>query len=103
MTFQEQVELATYAHGSLVGISIGEFNDRINSVVVDCSTFCTFERLTFCTFERLHLEGVAGGSTAERCTRCGFVLLAAGRSYAYLARSVVVAIEADDTIVLGLR
>ena len=72
MTFQEQVELATYAHGSLVGISIGEFNDRINSVVVDCSTFCTFERL--------HLEGVAGGSTAERCTRCGFVLFSQKRS-----------------------
>jgi hypothetical protein len=66
VTFKEQVELAVYAHGSLAGISLCEFARRINSAVICCSAFCVPERL--------RVEGIRG-FTAERCTRCGFVLI----------------------------
>jgi hypothetical protein len=74
VTFKEQLDMAAYAHGNLIGISLCEFASCINAAVTCCSAFCTFERL--------RVEGMRG-LTAERCVRCGFVLIGSDISSKY--------------------
>jgi hypothetical protein len=91
VTFKEQVELAVYAHGSLAGISLCEFARRINSAVICCSGFCTLERL--------RAEGMRG-LTAERCARCGFVIIGADQQSQLWG--VIVTVDARGSIVAVL-